>query len=110
MSAGSKFILLLIPGFLLSFTLVTIAITWGREATPTTMFEGIWFESDKIIDGGMILSWFKVIPWAIKYFNDYPLHVIVGLVKTWKAIIVFLGGISFAASWSGLSKDKPTSD
>ena len=40
-------------------------------------------------------------------FYTYPLHVIVGLVAVWKTPIVFLGGISFAASWSGLSKDKP---
>ena len=91
----------------MAYILVSVAVSLGLDSTTTSLFEGIWFEQHKIIDEGMVASWFSIVPWAIKYFNAYPVHVIVGLVSVWKTPIVFLGGISFAASWSGLSKDKP---
>ena len=104
---GKQFLFLLIPGFIVAYILVTLAVDLGLSATPTTLFESVWSEQPQ---DGIPIRWFTVIPWAIKYFSSYPLHVLVGLASAWKVPIVFIGGIYFSAKWTGIFKDEPISE
>ena len=114
MSKGVKFVLALIPGFIVAYIGMAIWLQIGEAMTPNV---SLWLrfplydEQRQIIaEHGTVGIWFAIIPWAFKYFFDYPIVVIYGLSLAWKNIIIFLFGISLAGQWSGVISDPPKAE
>ena len=110
MNKGVKFLILLIPGYIVAYIIFTIFFHIAASVVGITPFLRVWSDFMEIENSGMIYSWFAVIPWAFGYFSRYPLEVLVGLVGMWREPIMIFFGIFLSAGWSGLIKDAPKAE
>jgi hypothetical protein len=92
------FYICLIPAIIVSYISIKIILSIGFDCTETSFFNPIWFEQNKIVSDP-VTRYFEIIPWAFKYFSEYPFHVFLGLLAAWTWPISIFQGFVLANKW-----------
>jgi hypothetical protein len=80
---------------LLAYIVLTVFVEILRNAFQYSgfqvLFEPAYVERQRAL--GSYMPPLAIIPWALTYFSQMPVHVIIGLLMAWKAPLVVIWGV-----------------
>lgn len=88
-------LLLSAGSMLLAYIVLTVFVEILRNAFQYSefqvLFEPVYVERQRAL--GSYMPPLAIIPWALTYFSQMPVHVIIGLLMAWKDPLVVAWGV-----------------